>query len=59
MTGKLPTIRCIAIDDEPLALEIIARFCERVGNITLDTYSDSEAGMEAIASNIPTSFFST
>ncbi|WP_297070535.1 LytTR family DNA-binding domain-containing protein [uncultured Duncaniella sp.] len=41
-------IRCIAIDDEPLALEIIKKFCERAGDIELQTYSDPEAGLAAI-----------
>lgn len=41
-------IRCIAIDDEPLALNVISKFCERLGGISLDVYSDPEAGLEAI-----------
>lgn len=43
-------IRCIAIDDEPLALEVITKFCERAGGIELAAYSDPEAGLEAIRS---------
>lgn len=41
-------IRCIAIDDEPLALNVISKFCERLGGIELEVYSDPEAGLEAI-----------
>lgn len=33
-------IKCIAIDDEPLALLVISQFCERKGNIELTTYCD-------------------
>ena len=29
-------IRCIAIDDEPLALNVISKFCERLGGISLE-----------------------
>lgn len=29
------TIRCVAIDDEPLALEVIEKFCQRIGNVDL------------------------
>ena len=46
-------IHCIAIDDEPLALDVIAKFCERLGNIHLDVYSDPVAGMEAIRTTPP------
>lgn len=28
-------LKCIAIDDEPMALEIITSFCQRYGNIEL------------------------
>lgn len=30
-------INCIAIDDEPLALEVIEKFCQRLGGISLRT----------------------
>lgn len=42
------TIKCVAIDDEPLALEIIEKFCHRIGNIDLKTYSNPIQGLEAI-----------
>ena len=41
-------ISCIAIDDEPIALTIIARFCERHGDLTLTTFSEPHVGLEAI-----------
>lgn len=41
-------IKCIAIDDEPLALSVISKFCERLGNLELVTYSDPVAGLAAI-----------
>lgn len=46
-------ISCIAIDDEPIALTIIARFCERHGDLTLTTFSDPHVGMDAILQNKP------
>lgn len=38
----------MAIDDEPLALEVIEKFCQRTGNIDLKKFSDPEAGLAAI-----------
>lgn len=43
-----PLIRCVAIDDEPLALNVIAKFCERMGGISLQTFTDPAQGFEAI-----------
>lgn len=40
--------RCIAIDDEPIALSIISRYCEQRGNITLETYSSPRLGMQRV-----------
>lgn len=47
------TIKCIAIDDEPLALEIIEKFCSRIGNIELLKFSNSTEGLEAIKESRP------
>ncbi len=47
------TIKCVAIDDEPLALDIIETFCRRIGNVELQKFSNPEAGLEAIRSNKP------
>ncbi len=41
-------IRCIAIDDEPLALDIIDKFCKRSGDIELTVFSDPAEGLAAI-----------
>ena len=30
---KPALIRCVAIDDEPLALEVIEKFCARMGGV--------------------------
>lgn len=41
-------IKCIAIDDEPIALTIVSRYCERRGGITLETYSSPRLGMQRV-----------
>ena len=41
-------IKCVAIDDEPLALDIIDKFCQRIGNVDLKKYSNPAIGLEAI-----------
>lgn len=41
-------IKCVAIDDEPLALDIIEKFCQRIGNTELKKFSDPIKGLEAI-----------
>lgn len=41
-------IKCIAIDDEPIALSIICRYCEQRGDIELETYSSPRLGMQRI-----------
>lgn len=46
-------IRCIAIDDEPIALSIIRQYCERRGNIVLETYSAPRLGMQRIREQCP------
>lgn len=38
-------IKCIAIDDEPIALSIIRRYCEQRGNVALETYTSPRQGM--------------
>lgn len=47
------TIKCVAIDDEPLALDIIEKFCQRLGNIELKKFSDPIAGLESIIHDRP------
>lgn len=47
------TVRCIAIDDEPIALEVIKQFCSRMDGITLSAFSEPETGLEAIMEQRP------
>jgi len=46
-------IKCVAIDDEPLALDVIRKFCERIGDIEIQTFSDPSTGMEVIKKEKP------
>lgn len=45
-------MKCIAIDDEPMALSVISSFCNR-SNITVDLYSNPAEGVEAIRAKRP------
>lgn len=47
------SIRCVAIDDEPLALEVIDKFCQRIGNVELKKFSNPAIGLEAIEQSRP------
>lgn len=46
-------IRCIAIDDEPIALSIIQEYCKQYGDIDLETFTSPIAGMERVKSICP------
>lgn len=46
-------IKCIAVDDEPPALDIIENFCHRIGNIELKKFSDPTAALETIKREKP------
>lgn len=46
-------MKCIAIDDEPIALAIIRRYCERRGGMELETYSHPQLGMQRIREQKP------
>lgn len=46
-------MKVIAIDDEPIALSIIGRYCERRGGMMLETYSAPRAGMQRIREWLP------
>lgn len=46
-------MKCIAIDDEPIALSIISRYCEKRGGVTLETYSSPRQGMQRIREWMP------
>lgn len=41
-------LKCIAIDDEPMALLVIEQFCHRKGNMELLTFSEPRVGLEEI-----------
>lgn len=41
-------MKCIAIDDEPMALNIIAQFCKRMGDMELSTYTNPLVGWEQV-----------
>lgn len=47
------TVRCVAIDDEPLTLNIIENFCQRIGNIELQKFCDPSEGLDNIQRNRP------
>lgn len=46
-------IRCIAIDDEPMALIVIEQFCMRKGDMDILSYSEPRTGLEAILETRP------
>lgn len=41
-------LRCVAIDDEPVALSIVEEYCRRRGGIVLETYSEPRLGMRRV-----------
>ncbi len=47
------TVKCVAIDDEPLALDVIRQFCHRLGGIELSAFTNPCEGMEYIIANKP------
>lgn len=46
-------IYCIAIDDEPWALQVIEQFCQRKGGIKLITFSEPLVGLNEIKRSEP------
>ena len=46
-------IRCVAIDDEVLALDVIEKFCSRLGGIELRVFTDPAEGLEVIRETRP------
>lgn len=46
-------MKCIAIDDEPVALSVISQFCKRTGNMELSVYSDPVIGISRVIETIP------
>lgn len=49
----MKTINCIAIDDEPWALQVIAQFCKRKGHIELQTFTEPLIGLNEIKKHKP------
>lgn len=49
----MKTITSIAIDDEPIALSIIERFCQRHGGLELRTFSEPQVGLDEIQRTKP------
>lgn len=47
------TLHCIAIDDEPIALRIIKKYCQQAGDIVLTTHDDPVLGMEDVENAHP------
>ena len=50
-------LKCIAIDDEPMALEVIIHFCRRFGNMALQTFTNPYLEMEKVRETKPDILF--
>ena len=50
-------MKCVAIDDEPMALEVIKSFCQRVGDIELHTFTNPLAGIDHVKRTHPELLF--
>lgn len=46
-------MKCIAIDDEPIALAIISQYCRQYGGMELETYSNPRLGMQRVMEQRP------
>ncbi|MDE5658544.1 MAG: LytTR family DNA-binding domain-containing protein [Muribaculaceae bacterium] len=46
-------IKCVAIDDEPIALSIIKEYCSRYGDVKLECFTSPISGMECIRTTRP------
>lgn len=46
-------IKCVAIDDEPIALSILKEYCSRMGDIELECFTSPLAGMDYVTSVNP------
>ena len=46
-------IRCVAIDDEPIDLNIIKEYCRRYGDMDVECFSSPHDGFEYIIANHP------
>ncbi|MBR5639860.1 MAG: response regulator transcription factor [Muribaculaceae bacterium] len=50
-------MKCVAIDDEPMALEVIKNFCQRMGDMELDTFTNPLVGIEHVKRTHPDLLF--
>ena len=50
-------MKCIAIDDEPMALEVIKNFCQRMDDMELDTFTNPLVGIEHVKRKHPDLLF--
>lgn len=46
-------IKCVAIDDEPIALNIIQEYCKRFGDVDLQCFTSPIEGMECVKTTRP------
>lgn len=50
-------MKCVAIDDEPMALEVIKNFCKRMDDMELDTFTNPLVGIEHVKRTHPELLF--
>lgn len=50
-------IKCVAIDDEPIALDIIREYCRRYGNVKLECFSSPIEGLDYVRRTNPDILF--
>ena len=50
-------MKCVAIDDEPMALEVIKNFCQRMEGMELDTFTNPLVGIEHVKRTHPELLF--
>ena len=50
-------IKCVAIDDEPIALNIISEHCRRYCGLQLECFSSPAAGLKYLEENLPDVLF--
>lgn len=51
------TMKCVAIDDEPMALEVIKNFAQRLGEMKVTTFSNPLVGIEHVKRTRPELLF--
>ncbi len=50
-------MKCVAIDDEPIALSILSEYCNRHGGLTLQTFTSPSEGLEYVLASPPDILF--